>query len=309
MFNRARTFSLEALGPRRGVDAFDRCRAWFFRATLFALSLSFVGAFLVAIPMPARAQTCRDLFAPKIPKAIAQMLQLPNDSVLSELEENKIRALLADPSRPGREKWPEVVDIYFEARLRLIPPRLRDSVRQRVAPLKPTFTQRNEIVGSDDQVAFPSAFIDTPLPYITIAHEREHLLRLVVLSGGNRMNESYGLYSLSPVAMYREETHAMGAEWEIARWMSRSDADELIGLSMNFKPRSIDRLFIRSIAAQARTAADRLAYVKAIRTEGRYSFIYSTKKVARNYAKYGAYATAAAAGPAMYWVAYCLLFY
>ena len=264
-----------------GVERFDMC-------------LPLVAALLL-IASTTHAQSCQDAFAVEQEVRVSKSLKLPDETVLEAHHEQRVRAILADLSRAPRERWTDVIDIYFEARLRLISPALRNVVRRRVRGLKPRFANVDFIEGTERELLFPAAFADSPLPYITVAHEREHLLRAVVKSG-SESGTGPVLYKFDPVSMYLEESHALGAEWDLARFMSSEEAAQLETLANMFGQRSRDRLFVRSVALSALKATSRADYIRRVRQVGRYTFVYSAKKVAVTYAVAGVVVGPAAAG-------------
>lgn len=198
-------------------------------------------------------------------------------SVFNAREQLAIEKLLGS-DLPGREKWAQITNLYLNARLRDVPESLRAVTRTQLHKFRPRFKANSEIRTDTKSVAFPMEYIDTPLPYVVLAHEWEHHIRSLARSNGSDVHAMGFLGYFNAAALYVEEGAAMSAEWEISRLISDQEAEQILSLTeASNEPRNF-KSFARNMIAHR--ALDRQAYVKGVRDTGRYSFAHTLRKTA-----------------------------
>jgi hypothetical protein len=218
----------------------------------------------LAFSANARALACIDPFSSPAEKP----LHLTEGGVLSEHEQRRADEILASGA-PGNERWTEVANMYLDARLRLFPIEERDSIRRVLTKFRPQFAGISEWEASTKGMIYPRAYAETPLPYVIMVHEWEHMIRSYARSGGRDFNAGSMHAKFNPAAMYIEEAGAIRAEWELARFISPTEAVHLIRitreLTANVKINSVVETIVTS------RDLDRQDYLKATRASGRYS--------------------------------------
>lgn len=234
------------------------------------------------------APYCAEILSATTTRAPFRSYALPEARILTEKDKEQIHSLISDTTNKNR--WEEAFQVYLDRRLSFVPLGHRAHLRERISEMKmvfdnlPTF----DMTATHHQIYMSAAFKNTMAPWFMKAHEMEHIIQIYSrtqkrTNWGERLVVGRTFYD--PFLMYRLESDAMRAEWEILTVTPESEVQRVrqVGVDTNLDP--LWRDFFR-ISLHNRSL-DREAYVHAHHKEGRYSIGEVASVSAVNWASVG----------------------
>jgi|GEM_PF-5481193 len=218
------------------------------------------------------APLCGEVFAASAKRSALKNFALPRQRVLTEKDKADISFLISDAQNKNR--WEAAFQIYVERRLSFVPIEHRLAVRTRIEKLTMIWDNlpTGDLIANHHQIYMSAKFKDTVAPWFIKAHEIEHIIQIYSRAQKQTaLGEALviGRNFYDPVFMYRLESDAMRAEWDI---LSITPLNEIQRLNEVVRETNLDptwRGFLRFTVENR--DLDREAYVKANHDEGRYS--------------------------------------